>query len=559
VPAETYDLVVRHNKAIFQQEAARQPAGPETILAPPPNDNFNNAITLTGPGGSMLVNNIDATLEAGEPCHLYLTEPPSHGNNSVWWKITPTTSGIMSVDTRGSVFHTILAVYTGTTINNLNRIRSGHDYVYFDATAGQAYYIAIMGRTSADTGLFTLNYYQDTFSSFFTMLVTTNTTFLGVPARDGSILTYPADILTKISIQTNRYNIIANVKADILVYPNGISITDRKGNTVQQNIHPVAPGLPYRVMAYNGKYVYIYNQTTATLTAYRVTRKGLKAFGSHTTTDLSTLGTSGSKVFLLHQVPSILWPAYHIAYVTVMDRKLNKTLWSITPDKGLFRAGIPKKGIFVREKQNTYTLDFVFTDENEVLHTRNVVYPRDGNTQFCIDKKCGFFYWTSPFAIVLGMGIPVTYIDHDGVVVMNSQLLDNRTDIQGYVPYSVDYVYGLIPATDARTISAYQIGKKIKAHNEQTVSKYHQAVQAGSGLLAQQYDMPGGTPNYGFVLFDMKLKKAQWTEPMAEGALIPVDNKTFCRIHIRPSGSSTIYTYTIFNRKKTIAEHQFIR
>lgn len=131
---------------------------------PPPNDDFADAIeidpstlpaTLTG-------TNADATAEPGESSGSGGT-----GINSVWWKVTPTTGGEMTVNTNGSDFDTVLDIYTGSSVDNLTFITGASEdedgtspEVTFPAFASNGtystYYIRVDGR-SRQTGAITLN------------------------------------------------------------------------------------------------------------------------------------------------------------------------------------------------------------------------------------------------------------------------------------------------------------------------------------------------------------------------------------------------------------------
>src|SRR5216117_2959909 len=79
-----------------------------TALAAPVNDNFANAIPLTGLTVTTTGSNSGATRESGEPIHY-----SSSGTHSVWWRWTAPDSGLSTIDTFGSSFDTLLAVYTG--------------------------------------------------------------------------------------------------------------------------------------------------------------------------------------------------------------------------------------------------------------------------------------------------------------------------------------------------------------------------------------------------------------------------------------------------------------
>ena len=121
-------------------------------LATPPNDNFTNANTLVGTSVSIAATNLAATSEPGEPAHA--GSPASH---SLWWAWTPAASGTATIDTLGSSFDTVLAVYTGTKLNRLAVIAANDDIpsgggasrVAFSAAAGTTYRIAVDGFEGA--------------------------------------------------------------------------------------------------------------------------------------------------------------------------------------------------------------------------------------------------------------------------------------------------------------------------------------------------------------------------------------------------------------------------
>src|SRR5216110_2970325 len=59
----------------------------------------NSLLSVTG-------SNVGATREPGEPNHAHLA-----GGRSVWWSWTPPRDGTVVIDTIGSAFDTVLAVY----------------------------------------------------------------------------------------------------------------------------------------------------------------------------------------------------------------------------------------------------------------------------------------------------------------------------------------------------------------------------------------------------------------------------------------------------------------
>ena len=129
----------------------------------PGNDAFANAaaIMLNGDEVQLTGSNIGATRENGESGHAGATSV-----HSVWWKWTASGNGAVTVDTRGSNFDTVLAVYTGAGVSVLTEIASNDDEeslednptpqrkrtskVVFNATGGVTYRIAVDGWGDAE-------------------------------------------------------------------------------------------------------------------------------------------------------------------------------------------------------------------------------------------------------------------------------------------------------------------------------------------------------------------------------------------------------------------------
>ncbi len=130
---------------------------------PPPNDNFANAQVITGTSGTVNGTNAFATKEAGEPSHSPDENP---GGKSVWYRWTAPGSGTATLNTLGSNFDTLLAVYTGSSVSALTPITKNDDVdpgvvtistVQFSAVAGTTYQIAVDGF-DASQGNISLNF-----------------------------------------------------------------------------------------------------------------------------------------------------------------------------------------------------------------------------------------------------------------------------------------------------------------------------------------------------------------------------------------------------------------
>lgn len=87
----------------------------------PPNDNFDEAVPLAGASGSRTGDTArDATAEHGEPLI-------SSSGRSVWYSWTPPADGTYKVATTNITFDTVLAIYEGSSLETLERIRVNDD------------------------------------------------------------------------------------------------------------------------------------------------------------------------------------------------------------------------------------------------------------------------------------------------------------------------------------------------------------------------------------------------------------------------------------------------
>jgi hypothetical protein len=119
--------------------------------APPANDDFANAEPLTGMSDSASGTNVEATMESGEPSH------GGQGGASIWYRWTAPRTGPFKLETCGSDFDTVVAVYTGTQVDDLELVAGDNDSggidcpatnqseLYFQAVEGTTYSIAVAG------------------------------------------------------------------------------------------------------------------------------------------------------------------------------------------------------------------------------------------------------------------------------------------------------------------------------------------------------------------------------------------------------------------------------
>jgi len=106
----------------------------------PPNDNFADAQTIEGAGGTMKSPGVGATKEPGEPS-------PAEGfeaDRSVWFRWTAPANMRVGFVTRGRA--DVVTVYTGATLDTLAAVgRRRGPWPVFEATAGTTYHVAVEG------------------------------------------------------------------------------------------------------------------------------------------------------------------------------------------------------------------------------------------------------------------------------------------------------------------------------------------------------------------------------------------------------------------------------
>ncbi|HVY70083.1 MAG TPA: hypothetical protein VHH73_09150, partial [Verrucomicrobiae bacterium] len=123
------------------------------IVNPRPQNNiFTNAFKFDPSGGIMTGSNVFANLEASEPAHAQV----AGGAASVWWTWSPPVTTNVLIDTAGSSFNPVLAVYTGSSVASLTPVASSTNdpinhlqaNVVFNATRGTTYRIAVSSATT---------------------------------------------------------------------------------------------------------------------------------------------------------------------------------------------------------------------------------------------------------------------------------------------------------------------------------------------------------------------------------------------------------------------------
>jgi hypothetical protein len=121
----------------------------------PSNNNFPPLAKVPDNGGVVFGDNTFATMEFGEPIHAGVSSVA----NSVWWNFAPTRSGLVLVDTAGSSFDTVVAVYSGNTLTTLTNLAATNDvgvipqgFVNLPVVGGTTYRIAVASASTNSVG-----------------------------------------------------------------------------------------------------------------------------------------------------------------------------------------------------------------------------------------------------------------------------------------------------------------------------------------------------------------------------------------------------------------------
>lgn len=126
------------------------------VVVRPPNDNFTNAIKVPFTGELITTTNNWASLEPLEPVHAEFTGVDA----SIWWNWSSPVATNVLIDTAGTSFQPVLAVYRGGSLDTLEPVASSTwdeqrnllANVNFFAEVGVTYRIAVSGQSAMEVG-----------------------------------------------------------------------------------------------------------------------------------------------------------------------------------------------------------------------------------------------------------------------------------------------------------------------------------------------------------------------------------------------------------------------
>jgi uncharacterized repeat protein (TIGR02543 family) len=233
------------------------------------NDNFENADVIASAPGTVDVDTSTATAESGEPAHY--GGAPRH---TLWWRYLPLTNGTLVVDTEGSAFDTVLALYTGSSLATLQKRDSNdsagddvmHSRIELLLAGGTTYHIALDGYSESDNGAARLNWVFTPLAANSYIVTLMAPQVIGYPSNIVVTAGTPYSVLPQPSIYGYAFNgwwsgmggtgdqvtnaISVSQSTNHALYakfsPKTVSVTfDANGSTVPQQVVEVTFGLAW--------------------------------------------------------------------------------------------------------------------------------------------------------------------------------------------------------------------------------------------------------------------------------------------------------------------------
>ncbi len=287
------------------------------------NDNFANAVLISGTSTSVVASNQNATAENGEPGHA-----SDRARRSIWWLWSAPSSGTATISTAGSDFDTVVAIYTGGAVSGLTEINSNDDWngqtsqVSFEAVANQTYSFAVDGYIGfVGTVVLSLDLQTTTVQAAGLARAYVTSDSLGtlslIDAATGTVT-------STFSVGNGSFGLVMHpngVRAYVANFSgNDVSVVDLVQETVIATI-PVGAGPGDIIISPDGKTVYVANENSNSITAIDT--------ASNTVLRTRNVGI-GPKGLVLHPNGSRLYTAnQQDNTVTVLDAATFNTVATI--------------------------------------------------------------------------------------------------------------------------------------------------------------------------------------------------------------------------------------
>ena len=519
------------------------------LYAEPFNDNFASRLTLAGGAGIVLENNTGATLENNEPVHAY--SYGGNASNSVWFSWTAPETAYYTFDSTESDPTLFVCVYSGDSMASLTKIKYSAQYVTIAATNGLTYQIAIVGQNSSSTGMVRLTYYKSIVSPTpYVFFCHTNNLLFAQCSPNGSIVYCYMKYITKMIQQTNQFGKTVSTKYEFDFFPqSGLTIMDKNGNKIVDNITPSNTGTKYLPIEFDGKTLVILNQENNHVIVYKV-KKGITVINEKAIDNVWNVRVVGSRIYVFQNRITDAPNPTRIG-AECFDKKFKNEKWALPLGDYAIQSQNLKKEQLLTFLEKTSSMEINCYKKGKIIATHYLPLPLSGTIAYCTDGKGGLLYWSRQNCPVGIENTPLTYLNKNSDLVFSDKILDGVGSVWDCAVYADKYLFAAMPNGYSLKIYSYKIGKKMKNKGTAEIYNFRNMDFNGKNLIVYQEDSFG---KRGITVFSSNLKH-KWESPLDLGYVTYLGEDTFVRILETYVSDFTNYTYKVFNKKKTIAEH----
>jgi hypothetical protein len=525
--------------------------------APPANDNFANRAPISGASGTALGNNVDATSEPGERPLAGIES----ATNTVWWQWTAPADGWYGLDTFGSLFNTVLAVFRGDQVQELVLLDDSDDatlhsglvtfqsFLRVPARAGEVYQIAVAGKAGWAAGDIQLNWYPDTYTWLETHGVSTDRVQNVMPARSGHLLHWHEQYHLALVTGTNRGGVtIWRLATEWLV--EDLTHYDRRHVVVASSARLNGMGPMQEIEDFDGRRLVVRQDNDAWIlgvvnTLHVLTsRRGMfqparftQAFSNRVTDAL----------FRRRRLFVSSFDSIRIRHSGCGEfrRNLKRAVWWIPNSPGTFEERLPN-GLVVRHVRGTPDRVDILKHGRRIASHALPAVPHNRRVEFRATQRGGLVYWSEGMD---GNG-PLTYVDRRGRAVFSGLVPTGLTDFNGA---EIHKRLLLLHRWDigGLTLQVYKLGRTPRLLGQVIVANAHGPFFIGSSVAVARES--GGMT--GLRVYDRRLRRIRWETSAPGDGIWPLGGST----HAIVRSDATIFHLTVYRRTREIARHSFAR
>ncbi len=517
----------------------------------PANDMFADSIAISGANGTVSGNNIDATIETGEP---------DNGNDStVWWKWTAPSSGACEFNTFASDYDTYLAVFKGNSVEALTLVAENDDSsnrqskVCFEVSSGQAYQVQVSGYgyLHNNEGNIILNWQLGgPLSDWILDDSSTNIHYGVLLADDLSVFSYKHTEIDNDYHRTNNLGCKIRKTESMKIYSDGFTITDKKENKKVENKPLEGIENNTDIEDYNGKQVLTYDWDSKKLIVYGVKKDAFVRVGEQEIKNFYEAWFEGSEIYIY------LDTDHGDEGLKVFDKKLKKEKW--TEPLGFGYLYVVCKGLTMREIWTGNDVKIICRKKGKKdVSEYDLTAPPDYWPEFHIDKKGGVLYWIRQS----NTNSPITYLDRKGKKIIDNQSLTDVGNVWEHESSDGNTLYVSKEISPSNFVFYVYKLKGLKNLGQQNIDmpksgSFNTTVNKNVYVIPNYFD---GKRNYAVHVFDKKLKKEQWNLlPYAEGRIKRIGKDALYRYSSSKDGDTVTEVYKLFNKKGEIVTYTFV-